>query len=189
MENISTYIMIKQFVVKNLLAIHYGGVGSKIWSSFQLAAIPAIGLTISERLTGWYIDSQTFIQIMIGLLFVDLILGIWKHWKASTFSFKNMILGFMKKTSLFIFFYFISEALIQILSDADLDGVYVKLPLKLIMFIYLGGNALVNMGIISNGKIPPEILLKRIAKFNKTLNINDLNLKEDETNNNSDNSQ
>ncbi|ALR29775.1 hypothetical protein ATE47_04220 [Chryseobacterium sp. IHB B 17019] len=169
--------MIKQFIIKNLISIHSGGLGGKIWSSIQLAAIPAVGVTITEKLIGWYIDSQIFIIILVGMLFVDLILGVWKHWKLHTFSFKRMIKGFMEKVGLLILFYFISEALIQIIADADLDSVYVKVPLKLIMFFYLAGNALVNMGIISNGKIPPLALLSRIEKFNKTLNIEDLNLK------------
>lgn len=166
--------MLRDFIIKNLMLIHSGDYINKFWASFQLMLVPAIGLTISEKLQLWYIDSQTFIQIMFGLLFADLGLGIWKHWKMSTFSFKDMLTGFMTKAILCIFFYFISEALVQILSDAKLDSVYAKMPLKLIIFIYLGGNSMVNMGIISNGKIPPKILLDRIKKFNETLDINDL---------------
>lgn len=166
--------MIKEFVIKNLLSIHYGDVSDKVWSTVQLAAAPVIGVTFGEKILGWYIDSQMTIVVMIGLLLADLFLGAWKHWKLSTFSFGEMFKGFLTKAVLVVVFYLIKEALIQILSDAELDSVYVKVPLNLIIFIYLGGNALVNMGIISNGKIPPAILLKRMAKFNTTLNVDDL---------------
>jgi len=181
--------MIKKFLIKNLISIHSGGLGGKIWSSAKLAAVPAAGISLTEKFTAWYIDSQVFIIILVAMLFVDLILGVWKHWKLHTFSFKSMIRGFMEKIVLLILFYFISEALIQIISDADLDSVYIKVPLKLIMFFYLAGNALVNMGIISGGRIPSLALLSRIEKFNKTLNIEDLNLKpqKDETDTNTNN--
>lgn len=175
--------MIKQFILKNLLSIQFSeNVSDKIIASVKLATVPAVGVTFSEKILGWYIDSQMTIIVMIGLLFADLILGVWKHWKLSTFSFGEMFKGFLTKAVLVVIFYFIKEALIQILSDADLDSVYVKVPLNLIIFIYLGGNALVNMGIISNGKIPPEILLKRMTKFTKTLNVNDLIPNKDENN-------
>lgn len=173
----------KEFISNNLMTIHSGGIGGKVWASFQLAAIPAVGLSISEKLTGWYMDSQMFIIILIALLFADLFLGIWKHWKLRTFSFKKMLYGFCEKIAMTIVFYFLSEVIIQIISDAKLDSIYVKVAFKLMMYLYLGGNALVNMGIISNGKIPPLFFLKRIAKFNQTGDLNLFNFKEkqDET--------
>lgn len=166
----------KEFLIKNLISIHSGGLGGKLWSSMKLAVVPAVGITTFEKITGWYIDSQTFIQLLVGTLFVDLILGVWKHWKLNTFSFKRMLSGFAEKIGLTVFFYFLSETLIQIIADADLDSVYVKVPLKLIMFFWIAGNALVNMGIITNGKFPPLAFLKRIEKFNKTLDMSAFNL-------------
>lgn len=169
--------MIKQFLIKNLLILHSGNAVNKLFSSFKLAAVPAVGLSISERFIDWGVSNQVFISILVGTLFVDLILGVWKHLKMSTFSFKQMILGFCQKIGIVILFYFLSEALIQIISDADLDSIYVKVALKLMLFIYLAGNSLVNMGIITNGKFPPLYFLKRIDKFNKTGDVRAFNLK------------
>lgn len=170
----------KEFISNNLITIHSGGIGGKLWASFQLAAVPAVGLSISERFTGWYIDSQMFIIILIALLFADLFIGIWKHWKLRSFSFKKMLYGLCEKIAMTIVFYFLSEVIIQIIADAKLDSIYVKVAFKLIMFFYLGGNALVNMGIISNGKIPPVFFLKGIAKFNETGDIKLFNFKENQ---------
>ena len=79
-----------------------------------------------------------------------------------------------------IVFYFLSEAFLQIISDAELDSVYVKVFLKFLLFIWPAGNALVNMGIITNGKFPPLAFLKKILKFNETLVYNDLKINKDE---------
>lgn len=180
--------MIKQFIIKNLLSIHSGGVGGKIWASFQLAALPAAGFTISERLTGWYVESYIFIWVLGFALIADLIAGIWKHAKNNSFSPKKMILGFCQKIGLVILVYFLTEAFIQIIADADLDSIYFKVATKTMIFIYPAGNALVNVGIITDGKFPPLAFLRKFEKFNKTLDIKDLNIKTpcDEENNNSD---
>lgn len=183
--------MIKQFIIKNLLSIHSSGIGSKMWSSFQLAVVPAVGMTISERLTGWYLESYIFIFMLGVAIIADLVAGVWKHMKFNTFSPKNMIIGFCQKVGLIILVYFLTEAFIQIIADAELDSIYFKVATKIMIFIYPAGNALVNIGIITNGKFPPLAFLKKFEKFNKTLDINDLNLKNitDETDNNSNNSQ
>lgn len=181
--------MIKQFIIKNLIEIHSGGIGSKIWASFQLAAVPAVGLTISERIIGWYLESYVFIFVLGLALIADLIAGIWKHMKFNSFSPRKMITGFSQKIGLVILVYFLTEAFIQIISDAELDSIYFKVASKIMIFIYPAGNALVNIGIITDGKFPPLAFLKKFEKFNKTLNINDLNLKSDETDNNSNSSE
>ncbi|SHF18953.1 hypothetical protein [Chryseobacterium vrystaatense] len=170
----------KEFIIKNLLSIHSGGVGGKIWASVQLASVPAVGLSISERLTGWYIDSQFFIMLLIGGLLGDLILGVWKHLKLRTFSFKKLLLGFTEKMAIVTIAYFFTEAIMQIISDGDLDSVYFKMFSKIAIFLYPAGNAAVNMGIITNGKFPFPFLLKRIAKFNNSGDLGVFNMKKNQ---------
>jgi len=179
--------MIKTFIIKNLLILHSGNAGGKLLSTLKLAAVPAAGLSVAEKISGWYIDSQVYIQILLWTLIADLALGVWKHLNLSTFSFKKMIWGFTQKMFFVIVFYFLSEAFLQIISDAELDSVYVKVFLKFLLFIWPAGNALVNMGIITNGKFPPLAFLKKIHKFNETLDYNDLKINKDEKDTNIDN--
>lgn len=159
------------FIVNNLLSIHSGSVASKVSATFKLAVVPAVGLTISERFTGWYFESQMFIVLLTTALFFDLGVGIAKHLKQHTFSFKSLLTGFMTKLGIVIVGYFLTEAFIQILSDADLDSVYFKVATKLMLFIYPAGNTFVNLGILSNGKFPSEGFMKRFDKFNKTFDV------------------
>jgi len=174
---------IVNFIVKNLISIHSGPVYNKMFSSLKLAAVSAVGLSLSDRFTEWYLESQLFIVLLTGALFFDLGFGIAKHLKLHTFSFKKMLTGFMTKLGIVIAGYFLTEAFIQILSDADLDSVYFKVATKLMLFIYPAGNTFVNIGIISNGKFPSEGFMKRFDKFNKTFDVMVFKQKEDESKN------
>lgn len=177
----------KEFISNNLLTLHSGTAVNKIGAAFKLAAVPAVGISISERFTGWYIESFVFITMLGFALIADLIVGIWKHMRNGSFSPKKMLTGFCQKMGLVILVYFLTEAFIQIISDADLDSIYFKVASKIMIFIYPAGNALVNIGIITEGKFPPLAFLKKFEKFNKTLDIRDLKNKSDETENNDNN--
>lgn len=169
--------MLKKFLITNLLILHSGTAGNKLWAAVKLSAVPAVGLSVSERFIGWYLESYVFIYMLGFALIADLIAGIIKHMKFHTFSPKKMIAGFAQKIGMVILVYFLTEAFIQIISDADLDSIYFKVATKIMIFIYPAGNALVNIGIITDGKFPPLAFLKKFEKFNKTLDISDLNLK------------
>lgn len=182
--------MIKQFLINNLLVIHSGSAANKLYSAFKLATVPAVGFSVSERMLGWYFESYVFIWMLCFAIIADLIAGIWKHLKNGSFSPKMMIMGFCQKIGLVILVYFLTEAFIQIIADADLDSVYFKVASKLMIFIYPAGNALVNVGIITNGKFPPLGFLKKFEKFNRTLDVNVFKQKQDESeNSNTDSSE
>lgn len=173
----------KEFISNNLITIHSGGIGGKLWASFKLAAVPAVGLSIYERFTGWYIDSQVFVILLTGGLLGDLIIGIIKHLKLNSFSFKKMLLGFTLKMAIVTIAYFFTEAILQIISEGEMDSIYFKVISKLAIFLFPAGNAAINMGIITNGKFPPLGFLMKFEKFNKTLDINIFKQKENESEN------
>ncbi|ROI05442.1 hypothetical protein EGI16_03385 [Chryseobacterium sp. G0240] len=171
------------FLVKNLISIQSGSALAKISSAFKLAALPAVGLSISERLTGWYIERETYLIILAFSLIADLILGVWKHLEHHTFSFESMCLGFTKKLAFSIVFYFFSEAFLQILQDAKFESLAITAFLRILLLTWPAGNVMVNMGILTGGKFPPLFVLNRISKFNKTGDLKDLKNITNETEN------
>ncbi|MGH1520526.1 hypothetical protein [Chryseobacterium sp. JK1] len=171
------------FIVNNLLSIHSGSVVSKVSATFKLAVVPAVGISISERFTGWYIDAQFFIILLTGGLLGDLIIGIIKHLKLNSFSFKKMLLGFTLKMAIITIAYFFTEAILQIISEGEMDSIYFKVISKLAIFLFPAGNAAINMGIITNGKFPPLGFLMKFEKFNKTLDVNIFKEKQNESEN------
>ncbi|WP_223559587.1 hypothetical protein [Chryseobacterium lathyri] len=177
----------KEFIIKNLISIHSGGVGGKIWASLKLAAVPAAGWSISERITGWYLERETYIIILAFSLIADLILGVWKHLENHSFSFEKMLLGFTKKLAFSIVFYFFSEAFLQILEDSGYESLAITGFLRFLLFAWPAGNVMVNMGILTGGKFPPLFVLNRIAKFNKTGDLKELKNITNETENTNNN--
>jgi len=166
--------MIKKFIIKNILTLQSGTAFGKASSALKLAAVPAVGLSLSERALGWYLERETYIIILAFSLIADLILGVWKHLENHSFSFEKMLWGFTKKLAFSIVFYFFSEAFLQILHEAKYDSPTITGFLRFLLFAWPGGNVMVNMGILTGGKFPPLFILNRIAKFNKTGDLKDL---------------
>lgn len=163
--------MIK-FIARNLLLIHTGDMYHKFIGVVNLSIFPVLGLSIVERFTKWYIDNHLFILLILGALFADLFLGIWRHYKQKTFSFTALLTGFSTKIAVVTLAYFLCEGFTQIVEEGDIGSGYIKLAYRVMIFTYPTGNALVNMGIITEGKFPPLAFLKKFDKFNKTLDVN-----------------
>jgi hypothetical protein len=174
---------ITSFIINNLISIHSGPFASKMISALKLAAVPAVGLSISERITGWYLERETYLIILAFSLIADLILGVWKHFENHSFSFERMLLGFTKKLAFSIVFYFFSEAFLQILQDAKFESLAITGFLRILLFAWPAGNVMVNMGILTGGKFPPLFVLNKIAKFNKTGDLKELKKITNETEN------
>lgn len=166
--------LIINFIVNNLISIHSGPAYSKAFSALKLAAVPAVGLSLSERITGWYLEREAYIIILAFSLIADLILGVWKHLELHSFSFEKMLWGFTKKLAFSIVFYFFSEAFLQIIRDAGYESLAITGFLRILLFAWPAGNVMVNMGILTGGKFPPLFVLNRIAKFNKTGDLKEL---------------
>ncbi|MDV4026830.1 hypothetical protein CMT52_21145 [Elizabethkingia anophelis] len=173
------------YFLTNLIQIHFGAtMNEKLFSTFKIVAIPTIGFSLFEKLTGWYIENYIFIILLVGAWIGDLIVGVWKHYKMDSISLKKMLLGFAEKGGIILIAYFIIEAIIQIMSDGDLDSVYFKIFTKILLFSYPAGNIAINMGIITNGKFPPIGFLKKFEKFNSSLDLNVFKNSQNETENN-----
>ena len=159
----------KEIILKNALLIHSGTISQKFLAVFNLAAFPAVGFSLVETFSKWYLDNHVIVFLIVGAIICDLFIGVWKHLKLHTFSPKKMLTGFCEKAFIILIGYFLSESLVQILSDADFGTIYIKIVSRLMIFTYPAMNAFVNMGIITNGKFPPLGLIQRFEKFNKHL--------------------
>lgn len=165
-------------ILKNILLIHSGTISQKFLAVFNLTALPAVGFSLMETFSKWYLDNHLIVFLIVGAIMCDLFIGIWKHLKLHTFSPKKMLTGFCEKAFIILMGYFLSESLVQILSDADFGTIYIKIVSRLMIFTYPAMNAFVNMGIITNGKFPPIGLTKRFEKFNNHLDLNAFKFKD-----------
>lgn len=177
---------ITAFIIKNLTLIHAGTAGQKTLAAIKLAAVPAVGLSLTERFAGWYIDNSAFISFVLMAICIDAILGGWVHFIKHDFNFRKLFWGFATKTMVLVFGYVLFEMIHQIVQDVEIIATYFKITLQLVVMLYPAGSALGNISILTNGKFPPIGWMKRLERFNNEGDIEILKPKKNEEVNNSD---
>lgn len=163
--------MIKEFIITNLMNIHTGTASQKILGTIKLAAAPAIGISLTERFIGWYIENQIFMSFVFVALSLDHILGSWVHYRKGDFSLKENIYGLFGKTTSVIVGYVLFEMVHQIVKDVDFIAIYFKVLLQLMVLLYPAGSAMGNLSILTNGKFPPVGWMKKLRKFNEEADL------------------
>ena len=67
------------FLIKNLIIIHKGGVVAKIKSVFSLSVVFSIPPVLTNALTCWYFDNYEYICFVLVAILMDHFLGSWVH--------------------------------------------------------------------------------------------------------------
>lgn len=195
--NINKYkrlAMIKSFLVKLLgklmipfAMLEQGNLWIKLEVSFGMALLFAPVAWLLKHIAelfGAYRpilskDSE-FIKILVLFLLIDLVCGIWKHWKNRTFDFKQLYFGLLTKVGIS----FLGMVLFNALSSVDdLEAIptinsWLLLVGKIMNLVYVGGSAFSSMYIITGGKFPPVAFMNKLKKFNETLDISELSKNE-----------
>lgn len=167
-----TYKMISRFIIKNLNEIHFGTLHTKFLATVTLSAAPAIGLTMIEKLTSWYINNQIFMTFVFIALTIDHILGSYVHWQIKQdFSFKKNLSGLLQKGFSVVAGYVLFEMIHQIVKDVDFIATYFKVLLQLMVLLYPIGSAMGNLSIITNGRFPPIGWMKKLDNFQNNVDL------------------
>lgn len=169
------------FLIKNFTIIHAGTASQKTLAAVKLAAVPAVGLTLSERFAGWYIDNAAFISFVLIAICIDAIVGAWVHYIKHDFNFRKLFWGFATKTMVLVFGYVLFEMIHQIVQDVEIIATYFKVTLQLVVMLYPAGSVLGNISYLTNGKFPPIGWMKRLERFNLEGNIEILKPNKDES--------
>ena len=163
--------IILPFVVTNKLSLKFK-LGHILLTSFLLSPLA----WFSDLLKNHVILSQSFVKVLVILLFVDMVAGMMKHWKLHTFDWGELFKGLVVKVAIS----FMGMAVFNALASMEEFGAYpslrdyVILVGKLCNFLYVGGSAFNNMYIVTDGKFPPAVWMKRFKKFSTTLDLKDL---------------
>lgn len=131
---------------------------------------------LNEFLQANVFTSPAFAKTLFLLLFLDLILGAWKHLEAGTFNFKKLFLGFVKKVaiSFIAMALFKSFSSVQELQSTPTLVKYLTLTGKAANLSYVFGSAFASMYILTGGKFPPIWFMTRLENFQKTLSLKSL---------------
>jgi len=135
---------IKEFIVDNLVLLYKGSFSQKLLASAQLSLAPAAALTLTERISGWYVESEFFLFCLCVVLAIDHILDSYVHLIIlKDFTFKGNLKELITKLSIIsIPSHFLYKGLSTLSSRCFVKIIGIFLDLKslinhLILFISL----------------------------------------------------
>lgn len=158
----------KELILKLLVkATNTSGI-EQIITIGKLAAIPSALIFYVQKVTNWYTINENFIQVVLGVLILDHILGSYVHWRIKKdFSIETNITGLIKKLVVITASYYIMESIHHVLKAVPFIEGYFEVVIQVSILLYPALPALKNISIISDGKFPPSWLYKSIEDFNE----------------------
>ena len=160
------------FIIKNLVLMHKGTVVLKVQSAFLLSMVGTPFVFMSEGILEWFNLNIEFISFVFGAVVLDHLIGSYVHlYIKKDFTLKKNIQGFFMKTALIVAVFFIGRGMVNILGEESIVSNYFRVVMRLMVFLYPAGSALVNCSVITNGKFPPLGFMKKISQFNSNLDL------------------
>lgn len=142
---------------------------AKITGLLIISAIPAGGLSFFQDLTGWYVENRIFMSFIAAAIFIDHGVGSWVHYRIEKdFSWKENRNGLLIKVGGSIVGYVLFEMFYQIVQDVNFVSMYIKILLQVTTFAYPAYSAMENIKKWTKGKFPPDWIMLKFKKFNKT---------------------
>ena len=164
-KRLITFILMFLVVIKK---------GSAMQITSSITWISAPFAFLMKLLTDYVFPVELFIKFFFIGLISDTVLGAYRHWKERSFSGDELFRGMLEKLGLSFMGMAMVKALIEmpnLMGELNIVAIWF---LHIAIILYIGGSVLANMYIISKGKFPPPILMKRFDKFSETLNPDDL---------------
>lgn len=120
----------------------------------------------------WFSENQQFGTFLCIALLLNMIVGAVYHWKNGSFSFPQ----FLGQNALMIFtissVYIMLEMLRYTAGD-NLIGDLFRITIQITTLMYPTSKIFKNCFILSNGKYPPEFIMQRLYKFEKSGDLSD----------------
>lgn len=162
------------FIIKNLVIMHKGTAFLKFQSTFILAFLGAPFAFVTEGVLDWFHLNAEFISFVFGAVILDHLIGSYVHaYIKKDFTLKKNVQGFLMKTALIVAVFFIGRGMVNILGEDNLVATYFRTIMRLMVFLYPAGSALVNCSIITKGTFPPLGFIKKISQFNSNLDLSE----------------
>ena len=154
---------------------------SQLFFSLVVSTVPAIPISIVDRLSGWYIENSIFLTMVFIILALDHAFGSIVHlYIKKDFNRKKNLIGLLVKGFSVCAGYVLFEMVRQIVQDVEFISIYFRVVLQITVIMYPGGSLMKNLSILTNGKFPPAALFKKFEKFNEDLDLNNFKTKNDE---------
>lgn len=134
-----------------------------LWSIFMYSA-PVV--FILDLANWWFTENKQFGTFMCIALIINMIIGAWMHLMNKTFNFKDFFLKNLEMSAVVIIVYIMLEML-RYTAGANIAGEIFRISIQVMTLIYPTSKVFKNVFIISNGKYPPEFIMKRMYDFER----------------------
>lgn len=134
----------------------------------KLAIVPSAFIFAMQRITSWYTVNEAFIQVVLGVLILDHIIGSYVHLRIKKdFTIEENITGLIKKLVVITASYYVLESIHFVLKAVPFISGYFEVIIQVSILIYPALPLLKNLSLISDGRFPPKWLFKSIEDFNQ----------------------
>ena len=140
------------------------------WSIFIHFAPVAFVL---DLVNWWFTENKQFGTFMCIALVMNLAVGAWAHIRAGTFCFKQMIVRNLEICAVVIIGYIMLEML-RYTAGNNFAGELFRISIQVMTLMYPTSKVFKNIFIISNGKYPPEFIMKKMYNFEKNGDLSKL---------------
>lgn len=136
----------------------------KIFISFALGITPIAYLA---NLIGWWVqDNARFAEFMCIALLINMIVGAWMHCREKSFQFNLFLIKNIEMVGVIIIVYIMLDMLRYTAGD-NLAGELFRILIQVTTLLYPTSKVLKNVFIITDGRYPPEYIMKRLFNFEK----------------------
>lgn len=156
------------------MIIHKGTAIAKFKSTMYLAIITTAPMGLFEAISHWISSNGGYIFFVLLAIAIDYGVGIAVHIKKRDFSIKKNIVGVVTKMALVFAVGVLFEGFQFLHPDANIITQYLGLILRVMVFLYPAGSALMNVSVLTHGSFPPVGFMNKITKFNKDADIRHL---------------
>ena len=148
--------------------------GLKQKSMFVVEAISKISffLWIYSYFQLWYDNNKVFSTSLGAVLLVNMFVGMALHYKLGSFSWIELFTKTVKMLFIIFAVYIALKALNNILIDSIVGGLF-KNTVEIITIFYPTSKVLENTFVLTNGKYPPEFLIKALYNYRKDGKLKD----------------
>lgn len=175
--------MLYNYITGVLHNYFFGTASTKTVATLQISATTAVGLSLVERFTEWYVSNQVFMIYVFMSLMLDHILGTYVHlFVKRDFTIQKNLEGLLKKGFAIVAGYMLFEMIHQIVQEVDFIAIYFKVLIQIMVILYPAGSAMVNLSIITNGAFPPIGWMKKLKNFNENVDLHEFSTKKESNN-------
>lgn len=179
------------FIAFNLVVLSEGSFFLKLKSLFILSVVSmpfvvlADGILDLDIIDFWFRQNMEYIMFVFVAVILDHMIGSYVHlFVKRDFSFEKNLKGLAAKIFLTITVAILVRGMVFILGTGNIITEYFTAVMRLMVFLYPAGSALVNISLITGGKFPPLGFMKKIQKFNSDVNMNAFKDEENSNENN-----